>query len=397
MIRSVKRERLLLSALLAVAVLCSAFHLAAQEIPLPTSPFDGQSVFVDKGCVKCHSIMGKGGKIGSDLAKIQASRSPAGIVAMMWNHVSDMRNAMEVWQTIPKLNESELANLVAYLFSISYLDEPGNATRGKVVFERSGCQKCHRVGGGIGGKIGPPLDKMQQYGSPLFLSQAMWNHGLGMSRSMERLGLKRPAFEGSEIADLLSYLQSVSHAVTEHASYMIPGSPKNGEKLFQTKGCINCHKIGAKGKSVGPDLTKKEFHRGATAIAGVMWNHGFMMWKKMKDLNMTPPRFEGNEMADVISYLYFLEFQQQTGNPERGKKLVEAKGCTNCHTIGGRGGTVGPALAKSQHFSNFITIAARMWNHNLDMQERMKESNIPFPRFSEHEMIDLLAYIRFQQ
>jgi cytochrome c551/c552 len=396
MIRSIKRECLLLSTLLAVAVLCSVSRLAAQEISLPNSPLDGQSVFIDKGCVKCHSIMGKGGKIGSDLAKVQASHSPAGIVAMMWNHVSDMRKAMEVWQTIPKLNESELANLVAYLFSISYFDEPGDAVRGKAVFERSGCQKCHQVGG-AGAKIGPSLDKMKQYGSPLFLAQAMWNHGLGMSRSMERLGLKRPTFEGSEIADLLKYLHSVSHVTDESVSYMIPGSPKNGEKLFQTKGCINCHKIGGKGKSVGPDLTKKEFHRGATVIAGGMWNHGFMMWKKMKDLDIASPKLEGNEMADVISYLYFLEFQHQTGNPARGKELVEAKGCTNCHAIGGRGGTVGPALAQSQHFSNFITIAARMWNHNLDMQERMKESNIPFPRFAEHEMIDLLAYIRFQK
>jgi cytochrome c2 len=396
MIRLIKRESLLIISLVTLISLCDGPRLAAQDISLPNSPLDGQGVFVDKGCVKCHAIMGKGGKIGSDLAKVHASHSPAGIVAMMWNHASDMRRAMEVWQTIPKLNESELANLVAYLFSISYFDEPGDAVRGKAVLEKSGCQKCHQ-NGGSGGKIGPPLDRVKQFGSPLFLAQAMWNHGLGMSRTMERLGLKRPTFEGSEIADLLSYLQHISHAVVEHASYMIPGSPKNGEKLFEAKGCINCHKIGAKGKSVGPDLMKKEFHLGATTIAGKMWNHGYTMWKRMKERNIVLPKLEGNEMADIISYLYFLEFQQQPGSPDRGKELVEEKGCTKCHMIGGRGGAVGPALAQSQHFSNFITIASRMWNHNLDMQKRMEESNIVFPRFTEQEMMDLLAYIRFQQ
>ena len=382
--------------LVALVLILSVYRLAAQDIPLPNNPLDGQKVFVEKGCVKCHSIMGKGGKIGSDLAKTQAKQSPAGIVAMMWNHVSDMRHAMEIWQSIPKLDENELANLVAYLFSISYLDEPGDAAWGRVVFEKSGCQKCHQVGG-VGGKIGPPLDKARRFGSPLFLAQEMWNHGFGMSRTMERLGLTRPEFEGSEISDLLTYLQSINQAREENVSYMIPGSPKIGEKLFESKGCINCHQIGAKGKAVGPDLTKKQFHLGAAAIAGTMWNHGFLMWKKMKDLDITLPKFEGNEMADIISYLYFLEFQQQTGNPDRGKELVEAKGCTSCHRIGGRGGTAGPELGRSQRVSNFISIAAKMWNHNLDMQKRMQESNIPFPRFAEHEMVDLLAYIRFQE
>lgn len=387
---------IIIVSLAAITCLVVGPRAGAQQIALPDSPLDGQKVFVEKGCVKCHSIMGKGGKVGSDLAKTQASRSPAGIVAMMWNHVSDMSKALQVWQAIPKLDEDELASLIAYLYSISYFDEPGDAVWGRVVFEKSGCQKCHQVGR-IGGEIGPPLDGLKRFGSPLFLVQEMWNHGLGMSRTMERLELKRPVFEGSEVADLLKYLQSISIPEEDHVIYMIPGSPKRGEMLFQSKGCINCHKIGAKGKAIGPNLAKKQFHRGATAIAGIMWNHGYMMWKTMKDLDVDLPKFVENELADIIAYLYFLEFQQQAGNSARGKELVEAKGCTNCHTIGGKGGGIGPELAQSQDFSSFITIAARMWNHNLDMQKRMIESNIPFPRFAEREMIDLLAYIRSQQ
>ena len=263
----------------ALLLIGNVHYLAAQEVFLPYNLLDGQKIFIEKGCVKCHSIMGKGGKVGSDLAKTQASRSPAGIVAMMWNHVSDMSRAMEVWQTIPKLDEVEMANLIAYLFSIRYLDEPGDAAWGKIVFEKNGCQKCHQVGG-IGGKIGPPLDNVKQFGSPLSLAQEMWNHGLGMSRTMEHLHIKRPTFEGSEIADLLTYLQGIGHTEDDDISYMIPGSPKNGEALFQSKGCINCHKIGTKGKAVGPDLTKKQYYRGAVAIAGTMWNHGFTMWQK---------------------------------------------------------------------------------------------------------------------
>lgn len=372
---------------LAAAVPSSAW----QEMPLPENPLEGQRLFSEKGCVKCHSIRGKGGSVGSDLAKTQANRSPAAMVTMMWNHAADMSKALEVWQTIPKLSERELASLVSYLFAIEYFDEPGDQERGRVVFERSGCQKCHQVGG-KGGKFGPPLDKLKRFGSPLFLAQAMWNHGVGMSATMERMKQKRPTFVGSEVADLLKYLQSLS-GTEDEMSFMVPGNPKDGERLFQSKGCINCHAVGKKGKAVGPDLTKKQFRRGAIDIAGTMWNHGYRMWKTMKRRGISLPKFEGNELADIIAYLYFLEFQQEVGDPARGKDLVVRKGCVHCHAVGGRGGTSGPDLARTQHFSNFLTIAARMWNHNLDMQRRMEEAKIPFPRFAEREMVDLLAYI----
>ncbi len=382
--------------LVLLATLVSSSRLEAQQLPLPNTPLDGQRLFVEKGCVKCHSIMGKGGTIGSDLAKVQAGRTPGAIVAMMWNHASDMSKAMEIWQTIPKLSEAELANLLAYLFSINYLDEPGDPDRGKVVFDKNGCGKCHQVGG-VGGRIGPPLDKVKAFGSPLFLAQAMWNHGFEMSRGMEQLGVKRPSFEGSGIADLLSYFRSLTHTEQATVSYMIPGSPRVGEMLFRSKRCISCHKIGENGKAIGPDLTKKQFRPGAMSIAGIMWNHGDLMWKKMKQLKISRPKFEGNEMADLIFYLYFLRFLEQTGDPVRGKNLVEAKGCAKCHAIGGRGAIVGPDLAKAEHFGSFIAFAASMWNHNLEMQKRMTEFKIPFPRFAEDEMIDVLAYIRSQK
>lgn len=367
-----------------------------QKFPLPNNPLDGQKLFVKKGCVNCHSIMGKGGKIGSDLAKKLAGYSGGGIIAMMWNHSSDMSRAMQTWQTAPKLNENELADLVGYLYSISYFDEPGDPAAGKIVFRKNGCLKCHRVGD-QGGVVGPALDKIRRYGSPLFLAQAMWNHSIAMTQKIQQYKYKRPEFMGSDIANLFSYLLSIARRNKDSIGYMVPGSPRNGEVLFREKGCIDCHKIGNEGNAIGPDLTKKYLRFGAATIAGIMWNHQFRMWEKMKQLDIPPPKFEENEMADVIAYLYFLGFQQEAGNPANGKKLVAQKGCIQCHTIGGRGGTTAPTLEKSQRFTSYITIASRMWNHNIDMQKRMKEVNIPFPRFTEQEMLDVLAYIRSQR
>lgn len=377
-------------------IACLHGKIFGQEFPLPKNPLDGQRLFIDKGCAHCHSIMGRGGKVGSDLAKKLAGHNPAGIIAMMWNHASDMSRAMEMKQTVPNLNENELADLVGYLYSISYFDEPGDAAAGKIVFEKNGCVECHRVGN-RGGSVGPSLEKIKYYGSPLFLAQAMWNHSIAMSQKMQQHRHKRPEFVGTDMANLFRYLLSIARYNIDSIGYMVPGSPRNGEMLFREKGCIDCHKIGNEGKTIGPDLTKKHFRLGAATIAGIMWNHQFRMWKKMKQLAIPPPKFEENEMVDVIAYLYFLGFQQETGNPSNGKKLAAKKGCTQCHTIGGQGETKAPVLEKSQQFTSYITIASRMWNHNIDMQKRMKEANIPFPRFTEQEMLDVLSFIRFQQ
>ena len=39
-----------------------------------------------------------------------------------------------------------MADLIAYLFSTRYFDEPGNAERGKVVFVKKQCNLCHAQG-----------------------------------------------------------------------------------------------------------------------------------------------------------------------------------------------------------------------------------------------------------
>jgi hypothetical protein len=50
-----------------------------------------------------------------------------------------------------------------------------------------------------------------------------------------------------------------------------------------------------------------------------MWNHGPEMWLEMKERGIERPDFNGEEMADVIAYLYFLKFVDQPGNPVEGE------------------------------------------------------------------------------
>ncbi len=369
----------------------------AQEIDLPDDPLAGEKVFVNKGCVNCHSIFGKGGKIGRDLGKTQAQRGPAGIVAMMWNHSPEMSQVMQRPQEMPVFTEQEMADLIAFIYFLNYLDEPGNPSRGREVLEEKKCLSCHRIGD-KGRNIGVPrLDRVKSFANPLSLAQEMWNHGVGMSAIMASLGVERPKFTGSELVDLLAYLKEISNYETNVKTYLTPGKPKVGEELFEKKGCLNCHKIGNKGKAVGPDLTRVEFHIGVSKIAADMWNHGPKIWKKMREMGIQLPTFTGNEMADLVAYLYFLDFIQQSGDIEAGRRLFIKKRCVECHSVRGRGGNVAADLAQSNYTQNYIKAATAMWNHNRRMRLLMEKVGVAMPRFNEQEMKDLLAYLRSER
>ncbi|MFQ5674358.1 MAG: c-type cytochrome [bacterium] len=365
----------------------------AQNIALPNDPLGGQKVFVNKGCVNCHALFGKGGTIGRDLGKTQAQRGPAGIVAMMWNHSPEMSQVMQKPQEMPIFSEQEMADLIAFIYFLNYLDEPGDAEKGRLVLQEKKCLTCHKIAG-KGGQIAPALDTVQRFANPLSLAQNMWNHGTGMSATMTVRGVDRPTFEGSELVDLFTYLRQIGGDQTDVSSYLIPGKPGIGEKLFEKKGCFNCHKVGQKGHEIGPDLTQVKFHLGVTRIAEEMWNHGPKIWTKMAEMAIERPTFDHNELADLVAYLYYLSFIEQRGNVEAGKLLFGKKGCVECHAVRGLGGNVAADLASSEYTLNYISSATAMWNHNRRMRLLMEKVGVAMPRFNEQEMQDLLAYLR---
>ncbi|NIR31747.1 MAG: c-type cytochrome, partial [Gammaproteobacteria bacterium] len=88
-------------------------------------------------------------------------------------------------------------------------DPPGDVESGKRLFTEKKCVICHQVGV-YGGVIGPSLDYLSQYGSPIIVATAMWNHGPTMSEMMSERGIPRPMFSGAELSDLIAYLESVA-------------------------------------------------------------------------------------------------------------------------------------------------------------------------------------------
>lgn len=369
--------------------------VSAQDLFSPTqNPVSGARVFRSKGCAGCHAVSGMGGQVGPDLARIPRPRSFYDLAAAMWNHYPYMAKRMrELAISRPALYPRETANLIAFLYTLDYFDPPGNVEAGQRLFVEKRCVVCHQVGG-TGGVIGPNLDFLKQYGSPIFVATAMWNHGPTMAEAMRAKGIKRPTFEGSELVDLIAYLKSASPEPAEEPLYVLPGRANEGSRLFEEKRCGVCHSVTGKGGRVGPDLAERGLHRSMTEFAAAMWNKTPAMLKAMKARGISLPQLEPQEMADIVAYLYAVRYFADPGDSRKGGTLVKAKGCLKCHPVRGKGGNGAGDLARAKRLLSPAAVVSVMWNHALAMEEQGNVKKSDWPLFTPVEMADLVAYLQ---
>jgi nitric oxide reductase subunit C len=357
---------------------------------LPSNPLEGSRLFTEKGCLRCHSIYGTGGVMGPDLGQGILNRPLLDIAGVMWNHSPGMEHVFQEQRgNRPKFKPAEMANLLAFLYYLGSLDPVGDPETGARLFQEKRCIVCHTLAG-KGGKVGPALDKYSRYASPIFLTSALWNRGQAMARMMERKQVPRAVMRGNDISDLMAYIRSANGGIDR--VYIQPGNPQEGEKLFRKKRCARCHSLKDRGKGIGPDL-RANLKGSLMQIAGAMWNHGPKMWAKMGELGIAVPTLNNVETADLISYLYFLQFIDQPGDVERGRIVYREKRCVSCHTLPGVAGTAGPDLTKVEKLATPLEVITEMWNHASTMEQRMLEESVQWPILKEGEMADLIAYL----
>ncbi len=119
------------------------------------------------------------------------------LAAEIWNHTPSMIAGMEQEGiTKPTLTGQEFTEITAYLYFLRFFDKPGDAAQGNTSSTQKGCNSCHRVSG-RGKDGGPGLDEFPRNASPVFMSQAMWNHSLRMMARMVRSGKSGPILNGN--------------------------------------------------------------------------------------------------------------------------------------------------------------------------------------------------------
>ncbi|HEY7435869.1 MAG TPA: c-type cytochrome [Methylomirabilota bacterium] len=167
-----------------------------------------------------------------------------------------------------------------------------------------------------------------------------------------------------------------------------------GWSVFVDKGCGTCHRVRGVGDgTAGPDLAGLRGSRGLFEMGAAMWNHLPRIAAAMRDAGTQPPRLTPLEFSSLAAFLFTTQYHEVSGNPAAGSRLFTSKSCAQCHAVGGRGGSVGPALDGLKRSSSPVLMAAAMWNHGAQMAEAMNARGIARPTFRGTELADLVAHI----
>ncbi len=389
--RGVSRSCLIVGALVIVGLSLTAASSA--QVPAPAQdPLAGSRVFGVKGCVKCHAVNGMGGRVGPDLARIARPRSFYDLATAMWNHLPRMADRMQqMGIERPHLDVQEAADLIGFLYTLNYFDLPGTAAVGRRLFTEKRCVVCHQVDG-VGGVVGPTLDHLRPFRSPIYVAAAMWNHGPQMAEAMAARGIQRPAFTGAELRDLIAFLAPGTGGSPEGPIYVLPGRADNGRRLFAEKRCAECHSVSGEGGRIGPDLGERAVRRSPIDFAAEMWNKAPRMLAEMRPRGITAPQLRPEEMADLIGYLQSVRYFASPGNVQRGFAVATSKGCLACHGVGGERGKSASDLSKVR-LTNPAAVVAALWNHAVVTAPAPGGGKLAWPEFRPEEMVDLAAML----
>lgn len=357
----------------------------------PDSPVYGARLFAEKACSRCHSILGQGGTIGPDLGRIEMGDSRLDVASAILNKAQVMAQKMEEHKIIqPNFSGEEMESIIAFLYYVNYFDTVGDPVKGERLVENRGCVRCHSSSSRLSA---PPFTVFPRNISPIYLAKSLWNHGPAMQSMMSSRGIRWPEFEGTEIMDVVAWLKGVARGESL-TSYQNPGNPNEGRKVFLDKGCPRCH--GGADENTRPNLADRSrgLQKSLTQVVAHMWNHAPQIFARMRSSGMKVPEFNEKEMADVVAYIYFLNYFPSEPDVEAGGRLFVEKHCASCHSLSSRVAGIGPDLTVSEKAASSIDLVAAMWNHSPFMVSIMKEQNIPWPQFRSGELKDLVGYIR---
>lgn len=179
---------------------------------LPGRAVDGRRVFVERHCADCHALVTTAGDERPNLVERVGARSLVDFAAAMWNKAPAMQEAMAAKRIAPpQLRPDEMADLVAYLYSVRYFRGSGDARRGVLLAVNKGCLDCHALYGERGKPAGD-LTLGRDIDTPAGVLAALWNHTLIDDPRPAAARRPWPSFTGPEMADLMAYLRTVKRA-----------------------------------------------------------------------------------------------------------------------------------------------------------------------------------------
>jgi mono/diheme cytochrome c family protein len=183
--------------------------------PKPTSPQQpkgnadrGWTVFQSR-CIACHSVRGNGGKTGPELGpERDLPLSASQFASTLWNHAPAMVEAGHDRGIAPTLDKNEMADLLAFMASLRYVEPVGSPFVGQRVFADRGCARCHG-NGAEGTQLGPSIRAHGDAYTAVSLTTALWKHGPKMVDMAQEMSIPWPTLQASDIGDLVSFLNGI--------------------------------------------------------------------------------------------------------------------------------------------------------------------------------------------
>lgn len=138
---------------------------------------------------------------------------------------------------------------------------PADVAAGAKIF-RSHCADCHGLTG-QGGK-GPDLTTGQFFHGES--DEALLKN---ISDGIEGTAMPSQFFSPDQVWQVVAYVRTLA---AKGSSKAPPGNRVEGERLFQSKGCIGCHLVNGQGGVNGPELSFIGSQRPAAAIRDSILN-----------------------------------------------------------------------------------------------------------------------------
>jgi mono/diheme cytochrome c family protein len=165
---------------------------ASGRLEITAGPL-GEQLFSDRGCAGCHT-----GKLA--LVDRLKGQTLTDIGVDMWNHASKMA-------AVPQsLTADQMRELASYLWAGQFFQDSGSVPAGRKVFTQKQCVTCHENEKGGA----PRLSTIAGSFSGSAMVAALWHHGPQMQKMMQAKNIAWPRFDGTEMADLIAFLNSVT-------------------------------------------------------------------------------------------------------------------------------------------------------------------------------------------
>lgn len=247
----------------------------------PAAIQQGRNVFESR-CAKCHGGARSTAPRATPLARWAPLDDPMALIHGMWNHASSMKSEFAAGGTWKKLSGDDLLNLTVYVQSVQQVRRNEQIATPSLdqglALTATHCGGCH----GGSNSFAASLARNQTL---MDIGAATWNH-VPIMKTV-------PALSATDFRSILGYVWELQYRGPS-------GVISRGERAFENKGCITCHRSPSVKTAMSPRPGKRFTPYSMVALG---WGGGREMHRHMQEKGVPWPRLSARDVSDLVAYM----------------------------------------------------------------------------------------------